>query len=56
MNLARSLSLLTTKSVKEVAAECGFNSFSGYCASFRSFTGMTPKEYRRGGGQSPQES
>lgn len=47
METARSLLLVTEKSVKEVSAECGFNDVNNFCVSFKRNYGMPPGEYRK---------
>ncbi len=47
METARSLLLVTEKSVKEISAECGFNDVNNFCVCFKKNYGMPPGEYRK---------
>lgn len=47
INSAKSLLKLSSMSVKQIAAECGFCDSSYFCLSFRRLTGMTPGRFRR---------
>ncbi len=49
MRLAVRLLQTTTASVKEIAAQCGFNDVSYFCKVFRKVHSLTPGEYRSGG-------
>lgn len=44
---ARSLLLVTEKSVKEISDDCGFNDVNNFCVCFKKNYGMPPGEYRR---------
>lgn len=39
--------LATTKSVREIAEDCGYNNVEHFCRQFRKFTGISPSRYRR---------
>lgn len=47
METARSLLLVTEKSVKEISAECGFNDVNNFCVRFKKNYGIPPGEYRK---------
>lgn len=47
INHSKKLLKLTHKSVKEIAIECGFNSANNYIRKFKTYTNLTPKEYRQ---------
>lgn len=47
METARSLLLVTEKSVKEISADCGFNDVNNFCVCFKKNYGMPPGEYRK---------
>lgn len=49
MRLAVRLLQTTTASVKEIAAQCGFDDVSYFCKVFRKVHQLTPGEYRSGG-------
>ena len=46
LKLAKKLLLESSKSINEVAEECGFNDPSYFTKTFKGAFGMTPKEYR----------
>lgn len=37
----------TTKSVREIAEDCGYNNVEHFCRQFRKFLGISPSRYRR---------
>ena len=43
---AREMLLETDDRISEISARCGFSDFSYFCARFRQFYGMTPREWR----------
>ncbi|WP_294432822.1 AraC family transcriptional regulator [uncultured Victivallis sp.] len=51
MRLAVRLLQTTTASVKEIAAQCGFDDVSYFCKVFRKVHSLTPGEYRSGGSE-----
>ena len=38
----------TTKSVREIAEDCGYNNVEHFCRQFRKFSGVSPSRYRQG--------
>ena len=47
MDRARKLLAETTRSVAEVAADCGFANYSSFSVAFKRETGISPRAYRR---------
>lgn len=47
MDRAKKLLAETTRSVAEVAAECGFANYSSFSVAFKRETGVSPRAYRR---------
>ncbi len=37
----------TSKSVREIAEDCGYNNVEHFCRQFRKFLGLSPSRYRR---------
>lgn len=48
INSAKNLLLLSSLSVKEISAKCGFGDVSYFCQAFRKNTSMTPGQFRKG--------
>lgn len=44
---AKLMLLKTDHSISEIAKDCGFQNISYFSKQFRTFTGMTPREYRK---------
>lgn len=51
LNKAKSLLMLSSLSVKEIASSCGFHDNSYFCATFRKATSLSPGAFRKSGGQ-----
>ena len=47
MSVAQNLITQTDKSFKEIATECGYETYMGFCKRFSHFFGMKPSEYRK---------
>jgi len=47
MSIAQNLITQTNKSFKEIATECGYETYTGFCKRFSVFFGMLPSEYRK---------
>lgn len=48
MDKAKELLEYSKLNINEIAEHCGYNSCSYFCKTFKSFTGQTPNEYRKG--------
>lgn len=46
INKSKTMLKNTNKSILEIALECGFNSQSYFCSTFKKFTGTSPTKYR----------
>jgi AraC-like DNA-binding protein len=47
INYSKKLLKTTSIYIKEIALECGFNSANNYIRKFKSYTDITPKDYRK---------
>ena len=47
VNYSKKLLKLSSKSIKEIALECGFNSANNYIRKFKAHTNLTPKQFRQ---------
>ena len=47
MSIAQNLITQTNKSLKEIATECGYETYTGFCKRFSAFFGVLPSEYRK---------
>lgn len=47
INYSKKLLKISSKSIKEIAEECGFNSANNYIRKFKETTKITPKQYRK---------
>ena len=58
MSVAQNLITQTGKSLKEIATECGYETYTGFCKRFQAFFGTLPSEYRmraEGGNEGREE-
>ena len=47
VNASKKLLKVSSKSIKEIAVECGFNNANNFIRKFKGATGLTPKQYRK---------